>query len=151
MLARAQSETSDAAITYEQADLDVYGFKGKKYDMVVSQLALHYFVNLSSLVRQVYDSLAPGGRFVVSVEHPIYTAPTNPKWSTNGEGRSTWPVDSYLGEGPRTTNWLADGVVKQHRTIGTYLKIFLGAGFVLEALEEWAPSKEQIEAEERFE
>ena len=32
----------------------------------------------------------------------------------------TWPVADYLDEGPRVTDWLAKGVVKQHRTLATY-------------------------------
>ena len=56
----------------------------------------------------------------------------------------TWPVDQYLIEGPRTTEWLAPGVEKYHRTIGTYLTCLRGAGFVLENLCEWGPTAEQI-------
>lgn len=48
-----------------------------------------------------------------------------------------WPLDSYLSEGPRTTDWLAKGVVKQHRTISTYITILLDAGFTLSAIKEW--------------
>jgi hypothetical protein len=40
--------------------------------------------------------------------------------------------------------WLAEGVVKQHRTIGTYISIFLDAGFTLSAIDEWGPSAELI-------
>jgi SAM-dependent methyltransferase len=28
-----------------------------------------------------------------------------------------WPVDGYLNEGARSSDWLATGVVKQHRTL----------------------------------
>jgi len=52
--------------------------------------------------------------------------------------------EGYLREGPRTTNWLAPGVVKQHRTITTYVQSLLRAGFTLTDLIEWGPSPEQI-------
>jgi hypothetical protein len=62
------------------------------------------------------------------------------------DGRKIWPVDSYLCEGPRTTDWLARGVIKQHRTLATYLNSLLRLGFALEHVEEWGPTDEQIAA-----
>ncbi|TIT43325.1 MAG: SAM-dependent methyltransferase, partial [Mesorhizobium sp.] len=79
-------------------------------------------------------------------EHPIYMAPTNPGWSIDGEGKKTWPVDRYLVEGPRTTDWLAKGVVKHHRTIGTTLNTLIGTGFTIEHVEEFRPTDAQIAA-----
>ena len=64
--------------------------------------------------------------------------------SVDAHGRRTWPVDSYLTEGPRTTDWLAKGVVKQHRTIGTTLNLLIRAGFSIAHVEEWGPTDEQI-------
>lgn len=80
------------------------------------------------------------------VEHPIYTAPARPAWSTDASGRRTWPVDGYLPEGPRTTDWLVPGVVKRHRTIGTQVNLLLRLGFALTHLEEWGPTDEQVAA-----
>ena len=81
---------------------------------------------------------------VFSAEHPIYTAPSQPGWATDADGRKIWPVDGYLVEGPRTTDWLAKGVIKQHRTIGTYLGLLLRLGFTLTHVEEWGPTDAQI-------
>ena len=57
----------------------------------------------------MFQSLVSGGGLVFSVEHPLYTAPAEPGWSLSTSGRPTWPVDSYLEEGPRSTDWLAKG------------------------------------------
>lgn len=51
-----------------------------------------------------------------------------------------------MEEGPRTTDWLAPGVIKQHRTIGTHVALLIGAGFRVAALVEWAPSLEDLAA-----
>ena len=109
-----------------------------------SSLAFHYLVNLDGLLNVVYRALKAGGRLVFSVEHPVYTAPSRPGWLETEDGRRTWPVDGYLEEGPRTTDWLAKGVVKQHRTIGTYLNLLIRLGFVIDRVEEWGPTDEQI-------
>jgi hypothetical protein len=62
----------------------------------------------------------------------------------DAEGRRTWPVDRYLVEGPRVTDWLASGVVKRHRTIGTYLGLLIRLGFTIAHVEEWGPTEEQV-------
>jgi len=80
------------------------------FDLAYSSLALHYVEELDRLISVVYRSLAEGGNFVFSVEHPIFTAPSEPQWSMNSAGRKIWPVDSYLEEGPRRTDWLAIGL-----------------------------------------
>jgi SAM-dependent methyltransferase len=146
MLARARESTTDKAIRYERADLETLTLSPSSLDLVYSSLALHYVVTFDRVIRQVHLGLRNGGRFVFSVEHPIYTAPTKPGWSKDADGRRTWPIDNYQGEGPRTTDWLAKGVVKQHRTIGTTLNTLLAAGFTLTHVEEWGPTAEQIAA-----
>jgi hypothetical protein len=61
----------------------------------------------------VAAALVPGGALVFSVEHPIFMAPSNPRF-IDDDGRTVWPLDQYLVEGRRETNWLAPGVVKYH-------------------------------------
>ena len=147
MLARAGAASADPAITYTRADMEQLELPPKTFDVVYSALALHYVENLSALLSQSYRSLAPGGILVFSVEHPIFTAPSQPRWSLDAAGRKTWPVDRYLDEGPRSTDWLAKGVIKQHRTLATYFNMLIGVGFVITHVEEWGPTEEQIAAE----
>ena len=85
---------------------------------------------------EVHRTLLPGDRLVFSVEHPIFTAPRCALWSVDAAGRKTWPIDGYLDEGPRVTDWLAKGVVKQHRAVATYLNLLLRLGFALSHVEE---------------
>jgi len=146
MLARARAETPDAAITYTMADMEHLVLSSASFDLVYSSLALHYIERLGDLVAQVHRALASGGHFVFSVEHPVFTAPAEPGWSVNTAGRKSWALDDYLEEGSRSTDWLAKGVIKQHRTIATYLNMLLGLGFALTRIEEWGPTPEQIAA-----
>ena len=145
MLARARA-TSNPAIVYEKADLEVLELPQASVDLVYSSLAFHYLKDLQALLRRVHAALAPDGQLVFSTEHPIYMAPAHPGWSKDADGRTTWPVNGYLDEGPRTTDWLAKGVVKQHRTLGTLINMLIGAGFTLQHVEEWGPSLEQVAA-----
>ncbi|RUW96620.1 SAM-dependent methyltransferase, partial [Mesorhizobium sp. M8A.F.Ca.ET.023.01.1.1] len=146
MLARARAAGPDTGITYERADLDQLSLPRASFDLAYSSLALHYVADVERLFGTVHQALSPGGHFVFSTEHPIYMAPTNPGWSIDGEGKKTWPVDRYLVEGPRKTDWLAKGVVKHHRTIGTTLNTLIGTGFTIEHVEEFRPTDAQIAA-----
>jgi ubiquinone/menaquinone biosynthesis C-methylase UbiE len=134
MLSKAKEFPEDPAITYVKADLETIQLPPQSYDIVFSSLALHYLKNLPELIAQVYQTLKPGGTFVFSAEHPIYTSPRNPNFTLDAEGQYIWPLDGYLDEGPRTTNWLAEGVVKQHRTLASYVSLSLEAGFTLSAM-----------------
>ena len=144
MLARAMTDTDDAAITYERQDLDALTLPLAAFDLAFSSLVLHYLAHLDRFLSTVHDALVPGAPFVFSCEHPLFTAPSSQTFVVDREGHVTWPLDRYLDEGPRTTEWIAPGVVKQHRTIGTYISLLVRAGFVIDELVEWGPSPEQI-------
>jgi len=151
MLSKAGEFPDYPNVTYTQADLEhTNEFPHGSYDIAVSSLTLHYLKNLPQLIVTVYKALNPGGCFVFSVEHPIYTSPRDPKFIEAADGHSIWLLDGYLSEGSRTTNWFAEGVVKYHRTIGTYIKLLLDAGFTLSAVDEWGPSLEQVKESPRW-
>ncbi|HXN86809.1 MAG TPA: class I SAM-dependent methyltransferase [Candidatus Binataceae bacterium] len=147
MLARAAATTHDDAITYTRADMEHLELSPSSFDLIYSSLAFHYLENLQRLFSQMHRALVPGGNLIFSVEHPIFTAPAHPKWITDAAGHNTWPIDSYLDEGPRSTDWIAKGVIKQHRTIATYVNLLVSAGFSITHLDEWGPSREQIASE----
>jgi SAM-dependent methyltransferase len=144
MLARAAVLTDDRRVTYQRGDLDEIELPTAAFDVAYSSLTVHYLANLDRFVPMVRRSLVPGGVFVFSAEHPIYTAPSKPQFLADDAGHVSWPVDHYLIEGPRTTDWLAPGVEKYHRTIETYLTCLRRAGFALEHFYEWGPTAAQI-------
>jgi SAM-dependent methyltransferase len=146
MLARARSMTSSPVIRYERTDLEHLDLPAGSFDFAYSSLTLHYIADLAGLLSTLHRALVPGSRFVLSIEHPIYMAPSHPDWTTDAEGRRIWPLDRYSEEGERTTDWLAKGVVKQHRTMGTLLTLLIRAGFTLDHVEEWSPTDADIAA-----
>ena len=75
---------------------------------------------------------------------PAPKAPTDPGWISDRRGRKLWPIDRYSVEGQRSTDWLAKGVIKQHRTLGTTLNTRIGTGFAIRRVQEWAPTADQI-------
>lgn len=150
MLARARSEPGQDGITYQCGDLETLMLPEAAFDVAYSSLVIHYVEDLERLFRVIRQSLSPGGSLVFSTEHPIYMAPRRPEWQVDPEGRRTWPLDAYLIEGPRHTNWLAPGVIKQHRLMGTTLNLLIRTGFTLRHVEEWRPSDQQIAERPEF-
>lgn len=145
MLARARGGATDDAITYLLGDLETVDLAEDSFDLVYSSLALHYIEGFSGLMAKVHRALRPEGYLVFSIEHPIFMAPEHPEWMMDAKGSRVWPVNRYFAEGPRETEWLAKGVIKQHRTMETTLNVLIRQGFRLTHVEEWQPTEEQIE------
>ncbi len=146
MLQRARSQTTASTVEYRCFDIDLLDLPPKSVDLVFSSLTFHYVRDLDRLMSTVVDSLAPGASMVFSVEHPIYSAPTSQDLETSDNGDRIWPLDNYLVEGERVRSWFVDGVVKQHRTVATYVNALVGSGFVLDQIIEWGPTEKEVEA-----
>jgi len=147
MLAQAAELTQGGArITYRRADLDELELRASAYDLAYSALTLHYVSDLPRLLETVHRALRPKSSLVLTVEHPIYTAPTTVDFA-DVDGRRVWPLDRYGDEGVRLRDWLAPGVRKQHRTFGTWINSLVDAGFTVRRVIDWRPDGQQIDAQ----
>jgi 2-polyprenyl-3-methyl-5-hydroxy-6-metoxy-1,4-benzoquinol methylase len=134
MIAEAENRTNDSGITYLHTAVEDYAMKAKAYDLVVCRLTMHYVSDYRGVVGSVYRGLRAGGRFILSVEHPLCTA-LGQGWHEDADGNPLfWPVDDYQKEGERRQHWFVDGVIKYHRTVETYINTLLDAGFCLTRL-----------------
>ncbi len=102
--------------------------------------------NRGNLVcRKVHKYLVPHGRFIFSVEHPVFTSTATQQWCLGPTGEvKHWPVDNYQQEGVRDSQWLEGHVLKYHRTMATYVNTLLEAGFRIRKLIEPEPLAEQL-------
>ncbi|EOY6098482.1 class I SAM-dependent methyltransferase [Enterobacter hormaechei] len=146
MLARAAELTDDNRIHYQRSDLESLALKANSLDLVYSSLALHYLPELDTLFANVQRALKPGGSLVFSMEHPIYTCATRQGWLTDDSGERFWGVNHYQDESQRVSNWLADWVIKYHRTLGTTLNALIKAGLTISEVNEWGPTQTQVDA-----
>jgi SAM-dependent methyltransferase len=147
MLERARELTpAGVPVRYSRADLDLVELPRSAYDLAYSALVVHYLTDLDRFLTTVHDALRPGGSLVVTTEHPVYTAPTDPRWLEDG-GRRVWPLDRYGEEGERVRDWLAPGVRKHHRTFGTLVNAVVDAGFTLRRVVDWRPDQAQLRAD----
>ncbi|MDM5358219.1 class I SAM-dependent methyltransferase [Peribacillus sp. ACCC06369] len=145
MLQRAREKTDDRFISYIKMPIEDIDFSGSEFDVVISSLAFHYIESYEAICKKVYDCLKPGGTFVFSVEHPIFTSRNEQAWYVDKQGNHLhWPVDNYQSEGVRETTFLTENVVKYHRTSSTYINDLIGAGFSIRAVKEPMPSDEML-------
>ncbi|KQL45552.1 SAM-dependent methyltransferase [Brevibacillus choshinensis] len=145
MLKKAREQTHDPAITYTQMAVEDIAFANDQFDVVISSLAFHYVESFGELCQKIYDCLKPGGTFLFSVEHPIFTSRKEQDWFVDEQGnRLHWPVDNYQAEGMRVTSFLAENVIKYHRTIATYMNDVIQAGFVIKVVKEPMPPEEMV-------
>ena len=135
MIAEANKRTAVPGITYRVCSLQDYEYPAAAYDLVVSNLVLHYVEDLDAIYRRIHETLRPGGVFLMNIEHPTFTAGVNQQFAKDG----TWPVDDYYYPGLRKTDFLGHTITKYHHTLTQILGGLLKAGFRIEAVEEAMP------------
>ena len=119
-------------MTYIRGDMAETPFPPESFDVVLSSLAIHCLPSFTDFLERVRQCLSPGGDFVFSVEHPIFTAAGPQEWYYGPDGTPLhFPVDRYFEEGRRTARFLGEDVTKYHRTLTTYLDGLLTGGFQL--------------------
>lgn len=100
MLARARELTDDLAIDYVRGAIEDIDFPAGSFEVVLSSLAFHYVADLAGAFASVARVLVPGGDFVFSMEHPVFTARAEQSWWEGPDGeRLHWPLDRYGEEG----------------------------------------------------
>jgi SAM-dependent methyltransferase len=121
----------------------------ESFDLVLSRMALHYVADLGRVLRACRACLAPGGRVVFTVVHPVITS--HDARESSAEPRQNWVVDDYFVAGPRELQWLGTITVWHHRTVEDYVTEVRNAGLALINLRECAPRRERFDDDAEFE
>ena len=138
MIKEAKRRNTAECIKYRVCGIHDFDYPVETYDLVVSNLVLHYIEDLQEVYLIVQRTLKPGGTFLFNIEHPTFTAGVNQQFSSDG----TWPVTDYYYPGERTTDFLGHEVKKYHHTLTQILNGLLQTGFVIEAVEEAMPPEQ---------
>lgn len=140
MLEEACKRNASPKIEYRCMAVEDYEYEPATFDVVISSLTFHYLESFDDICRKVHRCLTPGGSFVFSVEHPVFTAYGTQDWYYDSEGNILhWPVDRYFTEGKRNAVFLGEDVVKYHKTLTTYVNSLIQAGFEITGLREPEP------------
>jgi SAM-dependent methyltransferase len=130
-------------------DIEDLAEPAESFDLVLSRMALHYVADLGGVLRACWACLAPGGRLVFTVVHPVITS--NDARESSTEPRQNWVVDEYFNTGPRDQQWLGTKTVWHHRTVEDYVFELRNAGFALINLRECAPHRERFDDDAEYE
>lgn len=142
MLEEARRRNPSPRIEYRCMAVEDFDYQTESYDVVISSLAFHYLESFPDICEKVYRCLSPGGTFVFSVEHPVFTAYGSQDWYRDEQGNILhWPVDRYFTEGKREAIFLGESVVKYHKTLTTYVNGLIRHGFIITGLVEPEPDE----------
>ena len=142
---RRLDEDTGVAVPSVRATATALPFAAASFDVVFSSFgALQFVSDIDVAVAEVARVLRPGGRFAFSITHPTrWSFPDDP-----GEGGLT-ATQSYWDRTPYVEVDDASGqvaYVEHHRTLGDWVALLAGAGFVLTDLlePEWPDGHERV-------
>lgn len=139
MITEAQRRNADSHIEYRICGITEYDYPAESFDLVISNLVLHYIEDLDAVYRMIHKTLKCGGKFLFNIEHPTFTAGVNQQWVMDGNKALYWPVDNYFYPGLRATDFLGCKVQKYHHTLTQILNGLILSGFSIDAVEEAMP------------
>lgn len=132
-------------VNFILSSIEDINFSENSFELVLSSLAFHYIKCFEDICAKVRRCLSPGGAFVFSAEHPVFTAQGPQQWHEDESGRRHWPVDGYFDEGPRQAVFLGGKVLKYHRTVAAYISALLENGFEITGFREPVPDDDLLQ------
>ena len=125
----AAAEMQSARDEYRVADVQDLSFlDDTTFDVAVSYLNQCDLPDFEANNREVFRVLRPGGRFVIANLHPMRSAVGD--WFRTADGTKLHIVlDLYFEEGQRIWWIMGAQVTNFHRSLSTYIRSFMNAGF----------------------
>ena len=139
--ARELQSGRDAYRVADVQNLDL--IENESFDLAVSYLNHCDLPDFRANVREVFRVLRAGGRFVVANLHPMRSA-AGP-WLKTPDGEKLHVIlDNYFDEGERHWEMMGSDLTNFHRSLSTYIRGFLDAGFTIEGLVEPTVTPEHL-------
>ena len=129
---------------YRVADVQDLSFlDDATFDLAVSYLNQCDLPDFVANTREVFRVLRPGGRFIVANLHPMRSAVG--QWQRTDDGMKQHVIlDHYLDEGERHWKIMGVRLTNFHRSLATYTRGFLDAGFSIEEIMEPTVTEEAL-------
>jgi SAM-dependent methyltransferase len=142
--ARRLADKQGVSVAFEQGDAsDLSRFAAASFAVVFSAYALHYVPAIERCLAEVSRVLAPGGRFVFSLDHPFREV----FWDENADEDSLLAVRPYWRRGSMEWQWSGGGPAMRsfHRTIGDWVDLLHAAGLIVQRILEPQPQLDNAE------
>jgi SAM-dependent methyltransferase len=130
----AAKELKSEREEYRVADVQDLGFlENETFPLVVSYLNQCDLPDFNANNREVFRVLRKGGRFIVANLHPMRSAVGG--WHRTPDGKKQHVIlDNYFDEEERHWKMMGVEVTNFHRSLSTYTRGFLEAGFSIEGI-----------------
>ena len=137
--------------TYLQGEAARLPFPPSAFDAVVACLVFEHIDDAEAAIGEVARVLAPGGRFVFFLNHPLLQTPGSGWIDDRILEEQYWRIGPYLTV-DRTMEQVDNGVVIPfvHRPLSHYVNAMIGAGLALERMEEPAPPAGFLDRAEEY-
>lgn len=145
-LAAARKRANDAGVTVEflQGSADkLDAFDADRFDLLFANYILPYVADLPQAFAGFARVLAPGGRLIFSLDHPLRDC-----FFDEEDGEMViYPTRAYFDQSPRRWRYAGLGLPmrSQHRTIVGWLDLISGAGLHLVRLVEPLPPPDLLD------
>ena len=142
---RRIDEATGVAVPAVQGTATALPFVDASFDVVFSSFgALQFVADIDTAVRETARVLRPGGRFAFSITHPTrWMFPDDPGPAGLTATQSYWDRTPYVEVDDATG---VVSYVEHHRTLGDWVALLAGAGFVLAELREpeWPADHDRV-------
>jgi SAM-dependent methyltransferase len=130
----------DGGVVIGRADAAALPFPSKAFDAVVACLVFEHIEALENAVAEVGRVLAPGGRFLFLLNHPLLQTPGSGWIDDTILEEQYWRIGPYLVE-DRSLEEVEKGVWIPfiHRPLSRYVNAMAAAGMFVTHMEEPAP------------
>jgi SAM-dependent methyltransferase len=145
---RAEERRRPRGVRYRCLDAARVGsaFPPRSFDRVTASMSLMDMPDPARAIRGAARLLRPGGRVVVSVAHPVHTAPVGEWQREGGRHPGHWLLDDYFEERATVIEWRIPRhrrtwrAVHWHRTFTGWFRLFASAGLYVHTLVEPHPT-----------
>jgi SAM-dependent methyltransferase len=143
MITAARERQSERE-AYRVADVQDLGFlEAESFDLAISYLNQCDLPDFHANTRHVFRVLREGGRFIIANLHPMRSAAGGWQWTPAGK-RQHAILDNYFAEGERHWKMMGVAFTNFHRSLSTYIRGFLEAGFQIGGLVEPTITEEDL-------
>jgi SAM-dependent methyltransferase len=149
MIAYALAHNAHPRIEYRVGSMDELDFPAASFDLVVSSFCIMMTPDHRRLVARIHDWLAPEGRLVYSLVHPLRQAHREREfWSCGPDDQPLGRLSHYFDQSERHFR-LVEGTaaVQYHRSVAVLLGDLVDAGLEPEAVHEPDPTADAMQAQ----
>jgi ubiquinone/menaquinone biosynthesis C-methylase UbiE len=155
LIKEAKSQNRLANYEFMVCDLSrVLKERTEKFDKAAIILALQNIEQAEIVLQNAANYLKTGGRLVIVLNHPCFRIPRQSSWAVDEKNKqqqrvvnrylSPLKIPIEMNPGAAEQNQTKNMTWSFHHSLQDYSRMLSQAGFMIEAIEEWASDKESV-------